>query len=69
MTYSITIAGIIVAIIGRIAQATGTHTDSVTVDNVVNAISVIMQVAGVLMAYIARVRKGDVSLLGFKDPR
>jgi hypothetical protein len=65
--YSLTIAGILVAIIGRLGQAFGVHTDSVTVDNVLIVISVSMQVIGVVMAYIGRVRHGDVTLLGRKD--
>lgn len=67
MNYSLTIAGILVAVIGRLGQQFGVHTDSVTVDNLNLVITVGMQIVGIVLAYIGRVRHGDVNLLGQKD--
>ena len=67
MNYSLTIAGILVAVIGRLGQAIGVHTDSVTTDNLQVVITVGMQIVGVVMAYIGRLRHNDVNILGMKD--
>jgi hypothetical protein len=66
MNYSLTIAGIIVAVLGRLGQNVGVHTDSVTVENLQVVLTVGMQVVGVVLAYIGRIRHGDITLWGQK---
>lgn len=69
MNYSVTIIGIVVAVIGRLGQAAGVHTDSVTVENLTEVVTVAMQIIGVLTAWYGRIRKGDVSIVGYKMPQ
>ena len=66
MNYSLTIAGILVAVIGRLGQNFGLHTDSVTVENLQVVITVGMQIGGVVLAYIGRVRHNDITVWGTK---
>ena len=66
MNYSLTIIGIVVAVIGRLGQNVGIETNSVTVENLQVIIPVFLQVAGVVMAYIGRIRHKDITIWGKK---
>lgn len=64
---SLTIKGLVVLALGYIAQAVGWQGETFTemqVESVINGAAVVMQIGGLLVAYIGRVRKGDIDLLG-----
>ena len=60
---SLTIAGLIVAVLGRIAQSLG-YNLNVSQESLVQAVTVFVQLAGLFIAWYGRYRKGDISLLG-----
>jgi hypothetical protein len=61
---SITIAGLIVAALGRLAEFVGYNGFSVTVANLLVTVSTLAQIFGLLFAWIGRVRKGDITWYG-----
>lgn len=65
MNYSVTIAGIIASLIGTIAKQLN-YELPFTGEEISNAILVILSVGGLVVAYIGRVRKGDIDWLGRK---
>ena len=66
MNPSLTIIGIVVAVIGRLGQTYGIHTESVTVENIVILLSTTAQIFGVAVAYLGRLRQGDITWYGIK---
>lgn len=66
---SLTIAGLIVAVLGRLAQAIGYDDFSATVDNLLVTASTLAQIFGLLIAWIGRVRQGDITWYGKRTLR
>lgn len=61
---SLTIIGIIVAVLAKIADIAGFHGSTVTTENLTQLVTVGGQIVGILLAYYGRVRKGDVDYFG-----
>lgn len=60
---SITIAGLIIALLGSLANKVG-FVFNVSDSELVRLVEVVGQVVGLGMAWYGRVRKGDISALG-----
>ena len=69
MNYSVTIAGIIVALVGTLGQKLHVDTSSVTLENLQAVTPMFVTLVGLITAWYGRIRHKDVSLLGFKDPK
>ena len=61
---SLTIAGLVALILGFIAKSLGADSPDETA--IADVIGTIMQVIGLLSAYVGRVRQGDIDWLGRK---
>lgn len=63
--YSVTIAGILAMVLGAIAKQIN-HQFPVSEQDLANAISTGVQIIGLVLAYIGRVRQGDINWWGGK---
>jgi hydrogenase/urease accessory protein HupE len=61
--YSMTIAGILAMVLGAIAKQLNRQLPASEQD-IANAITTVIQVLGLLLAYIGRVRQGDITWYG-----
>jgi hypothetical protein len=70
MNYSLTIKGLATFAIGWIASQASVTLEqdslSVLVDNLILGITAFLQVAGLVLAYIGRYRRGDITWYGRK---
>lgn len=67
MNRSVIITGLIVAVLGKIAQSIGWDGNTVTseqLESVLHAFGIVAQIVGLLTAYVNRVLKGDISWTG-----
>jgi len=63
--YSLTIAGILTLVLSSIAKSVN-HDFPVSEQELANTVTTIVQILGLLMTYIGRVRHGDITLWGAK---
>ena len=63
--YSMTVAGVLAMLLGAIAKQIN-HQLPVTEQDIANTVTTIIQVLGLLLAYIGRVRQGDITWYGRK---
>ena len=61
--FSATIAGILVMVLGAIAKLINIEF-SISEQELTNALLTIIQILGLILAYIGRVRQGDISWYG-----
>jgi len=63
--YSATIAGILVMVLGAIAKQINIEF-SITEQDLTNVLVTIIQILGLFLAYLGRVRQGDITWYGRK---
>lgn len=61
---SLTIAGLILAVLGKVAETVGFAPVSVSAENLVQTFTVLSQIIGLAVAYYGRVRQGDIKWTG-----
>ena len=63
MSYSLTATGLLITVLAFIFQQLKIDISGVEIEQVA---SIIAQLLGILIAWYGRIRKGDLSLLGFR---
>ena len=63
---SLTIMGIVIAALGKIAQMAGYTGESVTAEHLTTTVATVVQVLGIVVAHIGRGRYGDLHWYGRK---
>ena len=61
--YSMTIAGVLAMVLGAVAKQIN-HQLPVSEQDLANSISTVIQILGLFLAYIGRVRHGDITWYG-----